>query len=39
MKDDEDHHKQMQDILLEDRFDLHVVENNNDLLEVEVHGD
>ncbi len=39
MKDDKDHHKWMQDILLKDRFDLHVVENDNNLLEVEVHGD
>ncbi len=39
MKDDEDHHKGMQDVLLEDQFNLHVAENDNDLLEVEAHSD
>ena len=28
-----------QDVLLEDQFDLHVVENDNDPLEVKAHSD
>src|SRR5258707_13003100 len=39
MKDDEDDHNGMQDDLLEDQFDLHVGENDNDPLEAEAHGD
>jgi len=34
MKDGNDHHKEMQDALHEYGFELHVRENDNDLLEV-----
>ena len=39
MKDGDDHHKEMQDALHEYWFKLHVRENNDNLLEVETHGD